>query len=76
MLSFSRGDTQVCYLIFIGNDNDCESDPNEFFFTELAYVSGVQPITIAPHTAQVIIDDSAEPECKCNKLLLYVNMIT
>ena len=61
---FNRGDTQVCHTIDIIQDDICESDPNEQFFSDLAYVSGVLPITIDPSTAEVIIDDSAEPECK------------
>ena len=63
-LVFNVGDTRVCHTIDILQDNICENDPNEFFLSDLAYVSGVQPITIYPPTAQVIIDDSAEPECK------------
>ena len=63
-LVFSRGATRVCHTIDILQDNICESSPNEFFFSDLAYVSGVQPITISPPTAQVVIDDSMEEECK------------
>ena len=61
---FSRGDTRVCHTIDILQDNICESSPNEFFFSDLAYVSGVQPITISPSTARVVIDDSMEEECR------------
>ena len=63
-LVFNRGDTRVCHTIDILQDSICESDPNEQFFSDLAYVSGVQPINIFPMTAEVIIDDTAEPECK------------
>ena len=63
-LVFNRGDTRVCHTIDILQDNICEYPPNENFFSDLAYVSGMQPITIAPPTAQVIIDDSDEPECE------------
>ena len=62
-LVFNRGDTRVCHTIDILQDNICESSPNEFFFSDLAYVSGMQPITISPPTAEVIIDDSDQPEC-------------
>ena len=46
------------------NDNNCEIDPIEDFFSDLAYVSGEQPINIDPTRARhVIINDNAEPEC-------------
>ena len=61
-LAFPRGSTRRCHTIDIVNDDICETDPNEFY-SDLAYVSGVQPITIDPSTAQVVIDDSRETEC-------------
>ena len=64
-LVFNRGDTRVCHDIDILQDDICESDPNESFFSNLAFSSGMQPITVFPRTAEVIIDDTAEPECKC-----------
>ena len=67
-LVFNTGDTRVCHSITILQDNVCESDPNEYFFSNLSYVSGVQPISIDPPTAQVIIDDTNEPECE------YINV--
>ena len=63
-LVFSRGDTRVCHIIYILQDNICESAPNENFFSDLSYVSGTQPIIISPSTAEVVVDDSAEEECK------------
>ena len=63
-LVFSRGDTQVCHTIEILQDDICESDPNEHFLSDLSYVSGELPITISPPTAQIVIDDRDEPECK------------
>ena len=62
---FNRRDIRVCHNIDILQDSDLELVPNEFFFIDLSYVSGVQPIIIDPATAQVVIDDSAEPECSC-----------
>ena len=63
-LVFNRGDTRACHNIDILQDDICESDLNETFFSDLSYVSGEQPITLSPPTAQIIIDDSDEPECK------------
>jgi len=63
---FNHGDIHVCHNIDILQDSDLEFPPNEFFFVDLSYVSGVQPvIIIARPTAQVVIDDIAEPECSC-----------
>ena len=63
-LVFNRGSTRVCHTIDILQDNTCESDSNELFISGLANVRGVQ-IYIHPSTAQVVIDDTAEPECFC-----------
>ena len=63
-LVFNRGDTRVCHTIYILRDTICEIDPNEHFFSDLSYVSGILPITISPPTAQVVIDDSMKVECK------------
>ena len=70
-LVFNQNDTRVCHAIDIMDDTICESDPNERFFSDLVFVSGEQPINIAPMTAQVIIDDTAEPECKYVQRLLH-----
>ena len=62
MLVFNRGDTRVCHTIDILQDNICKN--NEVFFSDLSYVSGEDPITIDLSTAEVTIDDTAEPKCK------------
>ena len=67
-LVFNTGDTRVCHSITILQDNVCESDPNEFFFSDLSHVSGQERINIDPPTAQVIINDTNEPECE------YINV--
>ena len=63
-LVFNPGITRVCHDIIILQDDICESDPNEFFFSNLTLSSGMQPIIVFPPSAEVIIDDTAEPECK------------
>ena len=64
-LVFEIGDKNQSHTIPIRNDSVCESNPNEQFFSNLVYVSGLRPIMIDPMraTATVIIDDSNEPEC-------------
>ena len=61
-LVFHHGSTRVCHTIDTLQDNTCENDSNKFFISGLANVRGVQ-IYIYPSTAQVVIDDTAEPEC-------------
>ena len=63
-LMFPRGTLYVCHTVTINQDNECEILPeNEFFYSDLDRESGVGDIIIQPDTAQVIIDDTAEPEC-------------
>ena len=60
---FSRGDTVMCHRIPIIDDNICEVNPAESFFSDLTYVSGILPIDVSPPVAEVIINDENEPEC-------------
>ena len=69
-LVFNYGDTCVCHTLDILQDSTCEHPFNEFF-SDLAYASGVQPITIARPTARVVIDDTAEPECEYNDCCIH-----
>lgn len=69
-LVFNRSNIRVCHVIGILDDSICEDDPNENFFLDLAFISGMQPIRIEPGTAEVIIDDAEERECG-----KYVRMI-
>ena len=63
MLQFNVGDVRVTHTITINQDAECENTPNEFFFSNLFLVSGVQPINLIRRRAQIIIDDNLEPEC-------------
>ena len=63
MLQFNVGDVRVTHTITINQDIECENTPNEFFFSDLALVSGVEPINLIRPRAQIIIDDNLEPEC-------------
>ena len=62
-LMFPPGTVRVCHTVTIIQENECEILPNEFFSSVLSFESGVGKIIIQPPTAQVIIDDTAEPEC-------------
>ena len=59
---FGVGDSRVCHDVDIVDDNDCETQYEDFFFN-LEYGSGDMPINITRPRTQVIINDTAEPEC-------------
>ena len=61
-LVFNIGDRRQCHTVNVVDDDDCEKPPEDFF-SNLMYVSGVQTITVIRPEAQVIIDNTNEPEC-------------
>ena len=63
ILTFNLGDERVTHTIIINQDDICENDPYEDFFSNLALNSGIQPITVIRPRAQIIINDTLEPEC-------------
>ena len=64
IVQFNVGDTFQTHRIMINDDMMCENDPNEFFFSNIALDSGVQPIFVIQPQATVTINDDAEPECR------------
>ena len=63
-VQFAVGDTFQTHTIIINDDNVCENEPNEFFFSDIALGTGVLPILVIQPQANVTIDDAAEPECR------------
>ena len=63
IIQFNTGDTSHTHTIIITQDYFCEIDPNEYFFSNIVLVSGVQPIQVALPQANVTIDASLGPEC-------------
>ena len=63
ILTFNQGDERVTHTIIINQDDICENDPYEDLFSNLVLDSGIQPITVIRPRAQVIINDTLEPEC-------------
>ena len=63
IIQFNVGDVTKTHTIIINDDNECEKDPNENFFSNIALDSGVPDITVIIPRAMVTIDDTAEPEC-------------
>ena len=64
IVQFAMGDTFQTHTIIINDDNVCENEPNEFFFSNISLGTGVQPIFVIQPQANVTIDDAAEPECR------------
>ena len=62
-IEFNVGDLNVTHTILISDDEDCENDPNEHFISIIAPVCGMQPVNVIRPHAQVIINDSVQPEC-------------
>ena len=63
IIQFNMGDVRIMYTIRINQDQICETDPDEVFFSDIVLNSGLQPIFVIQPTTEIIIDDSAEPEC-------------
>ena len=63
IVQFYTGDVTKTHTIIINDDDECEKDPNENFFSNIALDSGVPDITVIIPRAMVTIDDIAEPEC-------------
>ena len=63
IIEFSRGDTNKTHTITIYDDEECEDDPNEFFYSNIALDTGIPDITVTQPLATITIDDTAEPEC-------------
>ena len=64
MVQFAMGDTFQTHTIIINNDDVCEHDTNEFFFSNTSLDTGMEPILVIQPQAAVTIDDAAEPECR------------
>ena len=63
IVQFNTGDVTRTHTIIINDDDECEKDPNENFFSNIALDSGIPDITVTVPRAMVTIDDTAEPEC-------------
>ena len=60
-LEFAVGSVRECHTVDILQDDECECK-RDYFFSDLAYVSGVVVSIVRP-TARVLIDDDDELEC-------------
>ena len=63
IVQFNTGDVTKNHTIIINDDNECEKDPNENFFSNISLDSGIPDITVTVPRAMVTITDTAQPEC-------------
>ena len=63
MIQFNMGETSVVHNITIINDDLCETEPDEFFLSDIVTVTGVGEINIVEPQARVTIEDASEEEC-------------
>ena len=63
IIVFEVGDVTRTHRITINNDNECEKEPNERFFSHIPLNSGIPVIFVTVPRTTVTIDDTAEPEC-------------
>ena len=63
IIQFNAGDVTQTHTIIINDDNECEKDPNENFFSNISLNSGIPDITVTVPRATVTINGTAEPEC-------------
>ena len=63
IIEFNRGDVTQTNTININDDDVCENEPNENFFSNIALASGISDIDVIRPRATVTIDDNNEIEC-------------
>ena len=63
-LVFAHGQNVACHNVSITQDDICEINPIEDFFSSLTNVDGIMLIIVEPPRTRVIIDDTNEPECR------------
>ena len=73
-ISFNTGDFTRNHTITINDDRKCENDPNEHFFSNLARYEAIGDINVTVPLATVTINNTAEPECGKQWLLVRVKV--
>ena len=76
IIQFNTGDTTKTHTIFIEQDQICETDPIEFFFSNIVLDSGIKPIQVIHPQATITILDTLEPECGKDRQLFIVTIFT
>ena len=60
VIQFSAGDITKIHTIHINDNIECEKNPNENLFSNIAVHSGIPDISVTVPRAHVTTDDSAE----------------
>ena len=63
IIQFNRGDVTQTHTVTINDDDLCENNPNENFFSNIALASGIPDINVIVSQAIVTINDANEIEC-------------
>ena len=63
IIMFEAGDVTQTHRIQISDDVECEGDPNEFIFSNIALYSGIPDILVTVTRATVTIDDYLQGDC-------------
>ena len=65
IIRFNTGDVTQTHRIIINDDNiECEDNPNENIFSNIALHSDIPDISVTVSQAVVTIDDSLEGDCR------------
>ena len=76
IIAFTAGQMRATHRIIINQDDECEDDPNENFFSNIALDSGTLPISVIRPRAEVIIDNTNESECsKCHTHTIVIYLL-
>ena len=63
IIQFNRGDVTQTHTVTINDDDLCENNPNENFFSNIVLASGIPDIDVTVPRATVTINDDNEIEC-------------
>ena len=63
IIQFNRGDVTQTHTILISDDDECEKNLNEMFFSGISLDGGIPDITLTVPRAAITINDTAELEC-------------
>ena len=63
IIQFNTGDVIHTHRIIINDDSECEDDPNENLFSNIALESGIPDISVTVPQATITIDDSLQRDC-------------
>ena len=60
IIQFNRGDVTQTQTVLVNDDDECEKDPSEIFFSNIALDSGIPDIIVVVPQTTVTINDADE----------------